>query len=230
MPRKVLLIEPNYRNKYPPLSLMKLATYHRQLGDEVTFYKGSDVDFAISETMRLMLATLEANDNRVSWRGQWDKLVAYLRKGSATILGELTELSANGLVKKMLESYLRNPQWDRVCITTLFTFYWDKTIDAINYYKQFCKDEAQVFVGGIAASVVPDEVERETWIRPIVGLLNKGGELDADDTTIIDNLPLDYSILEEIDYKYPEHDGYYGYMTLYPCRSSGAKLYQGKNW
>ena len=97
-------------------------------------------------------------------------------------------------------------------MTTLFTFYWTKTIDAINYYKQFCKDKSQVFVGGISASVVPDEIEKETGIKPTVGLLDKGGELDDNDI-IIDQLPLDYSILEEIDYTYPEHDGYYAYMT-----------------
>ena len=55
MSRKVLLIEPNYRNKYPPMSLMKLATYHRMLGDEVTFFKGTDKDFAINETMKLLI-------------------------------------------------------------------------------------------------------------------------------------------------------------------------------
>ena len=29
MNRKVLLVEPNYKNKYPPMGLMKLATYYR---------------------------------------------------------------------------------------------------------------------------------------------------------------------------------------------------------
>ncbi len=29
MNRKVLLIEPNYKNKYPPMGLMKIATYYR---------------------------------------------------------------------------------------------------------------------------------------------------------------------------------------------------------
>ena len=32
-------------------------------------------------------------------------------------------------------------------------------------------------------------------------------------TDIIDELPLDYSILEEIDYEYPAHNAYFGYMT-----------------
>jgi hypothetical protein len=37
---KILLIEPNYSNKYPPIGLMKLSTYHKNLGHEVVFYKG----------------------------------------------------------------------------------------------------------------------------------------------------------------------------------------------
>ena len=221
MSRKVLLIEPNYKNKYPPMSLMKLATYHRRLGDEVTFYKGNDVDFAVNETMKLTISTLYNNDRTVNWNAHWNDIALYLRKGSRELLETLYDLSYTPLVKKTLESYrryyhnkmyLKNPQWDRVCVTTLFTFYWAKTVDAINYYKQFCKDSNQVFVGGISASVMPHEMEQETGIKPIIGLLDKGGELDDNDI-IIDKLPLDYSILEEIDYKYPEHDGYYGYMT-----------------
>lgn len=39
MNRKVLLIEPNYKNKYPPMGLMKIATYFRRCGDDVRFFK-----------------------------------------------------------------------------------------------------------------------------------------------------------------------------------------------
>ena len=42
--RRVLLVEPNYKNKYPPLGLMKLATYHRNRGDYVRFFKGEFKD------------------------------------------------------------------------------------------------------------------------------------------------------------------------------------------
>ena len=47
MNRKVLLIEPNYKNKYPPMGLMKLATYYRTVGDDVRFYKGDMRSFAV---------------------------------------------------------------------------------------------------------------------------------------------------------------------------------------
>lgn len=221
MNRKVLLIEPNYRNKYPPLSLMKLATYHRMLGDEVVFYKGTDKDFAVNETMKQLVEVLNNNEPCVNWNALWDEIAEYIIKGGELRLNSLLKYSQYPLVRRTLEGYRRyyinkkyldDPKWDRICITTLFTFYWEQTINAINYYKHFCKDESQVFVGGISASVVPKEMEKETGIKPIVGLLNNGGELD-DNTIIIENLPLDYSILEEIDYVYPEHDGFYGYMT-----------------
>ena len=40
--RKVLLIEPDYANKFPPIGLMKISTYYKNLGNwEVTFYKGN---------------------------------------------------------------------------------------------------------------------------------------------------------------------------------------------
>ena len=39
MSRDVLLVEPGYRNKYPPLGLMKIAAYHLDHGDAVYFYK-----------------------------------------------------------------------------------------------------------------------------------------------------------------------------------------------
>ena len=40
---RVLLVEPGYRNKYPPLGLMKLASYHRDLGHDVLFVKENSV-------------------------------------------------------------------------------------------------------------------------------------------------------------------------------------------
>jgi len=40
-PKRVLLVEPAYKVKYPPLGLMKISTHHKSRGDEVVFHKGT---------------------------------------------------------------------------------------------------------------------------------------------------------------------------------------------
>ena len=45
--RRILLIEPNYKNKFPPIGLMKMATYFRMRGDDVIFFKGELRDFLL---------------------------------------------------------------------------------------------------------------------------------------------------------------------------------------
>lgn len=61
--RNVLLIEPNYKNKYPPIGLMKLATYHKLLGDNVVFYKGELKDFLIKNITKQCINKFEKIDN-----------------------------------------------------------------------------------------------------------------------------------------------------------------------
>ena len=219
--RKILLIEPNYKNKYPPMGLMKIATYHKMLGDHVTFYKGEFKDFILNEIYNELLEKLSSNDSEVTWSDYREVIIEYIKRGYTANYEKLIALSSNVLVEENLKYYrnyylkklyITNPKWDRICITTLFTFYWSKTINTINMFKVLCKNVNEVKVGGIAASLVPDEIEKETGIKPHIGLLDKSGEYDPNNI-IIDHLPLDYSILNEINYTYPENEGYYAYMT-----------------
>lgn len=221
MARRILLIEPNYKNKYPPIGLMKIATYHKMLGDEVRFFKGEFIDFILEQIYEELMEKLTANDDSVEWAEYRADIIQYINKGLSTKYSELTALSKSQLVGENLKYYRRyynkkeysdDPKWDRVYITTLFTFYWEQTINTINLFKQVCKDISEVKVGGVAATLLPDDMEKETGIRPHIGLLDKGGEYD-NNNIIIDHLPLDYSILNEVNYIYPENDGYYAYMT-----------------
>jgi len=154
MRRRILLVEPGYRNKYPPLGLMKIASYHRARGDDVTFVKGKD-------------------------------------------------------------RAIRDQQWDRVYVTTLFSFDWALTVDTIGFYKP--KDGAhprpKLYVGGIAATILRKEFQTETGIKPIAGCLSMPGVLDRGDRRVIDRMVPDYSILGHVEYKYPCSDAYIGYAT-----------------
>ena len=69
--------------------------------------------------------------------------------------------------------YPENRIYDKIAITTLFTFYWDITIDTINFAKQLCKNEKDVLVGGVMASILPNYIQKETNIYPIIWTTNK---------------------------------------------------------
>ena len=215
-------MEPNYKNKYPPIGLMKIATYHRILKDKVTFYKGDMKQFVVNGIVDELVAKLRGIDKTITFENKKPILSKYIKTGNQYLLGELLISSNfNPTIKSWLiyykdyyrkKLYINNPKWDRIYITTLFTFHWKKTIETITFAKNLVKDTKQLKVGGILATVLADEVERETGISTHKGLLNKPGVFDSN-SIVIDELPLDYSILDETDYKYPENNAYYGYMT-----------------
>jgi hypothetical protein len=221
MYRQVLLIEPNYRNKYPPMGLMKIATYFKRHGDNVRFFKGDLLDLATDLICEDLLFRLRALSPDTKWNVYIPALRKYVRNGKNNDIpdtGDFEDDFIRDAVKEArnkfkFKDYFKNPRFDIVGITTLFTFHWGITIDTINFAKQLCKDQERVYVGGVASTILPEEIEHETGIKPTIGILDKPGVYDEGDTMIVDTLPLDYSILEEIDYKYPATAAYFAYMT-----------------
>lgn len=222
--RNILLIEPNYRNKYPPIGLMKISAYHKLLGDKVTFYKGDLKSFVLQQVCLKCVQQLTAIDSAINWKIKLFLIKEFVSKKNDHILNDFDYLNSNNkpLIHNSLtyykEYYLKRKYkgdalFDRVYVTTLFTFYWKITIETINFVKDFVIDPAKdIKVGGIMSSLLPQEVEDATGITPIFGLLDKPKMLD-DNNIIIDDLYLDYSILDEIDYKYPTDSAYFGVMT-----------------
>jgi len=149
---KVLLIEPAYKCKYPPLGLMKISAFHKKRGDEVHFIKG-------------------------------------------------------------INSEHRKVIWDRIYISTLFSFYWDQTINTITYYEFSVKDPQNLFIGGPMATVMASDIEKETGFKPIRGLLNEKGKLQIKGDHLIDGMVPDYDMLSNISYRYFSDDAYYSYTT-----------------
>lgn len=186
--KKILLIEPSYKNKYPPLGLMKLAQYHGPRGkqDRVRFVKGED----------------------------------------PSVFSEA---------------------WDRIYVTTLFSFEFARIARSIDFALKAANGHAdRVFVGGIAASLMHARFEREPrWqgVRFIAGLLTDAPavslqlddyaeELYSDDrsSTPIEDLIPDYSILGQVAYRYPVHDAYFAYASrgcIRTCSFCGVPKLEG---
>lgn len=153
----ILLLEPGYANKYPPIGLMKISYFHKYIhGDYVRFAKGR------------------------------------------------------------LPEAFKDKKWDRVYVTTLFTFEWEKTKEAIEYALSVVKDPYQVYTGGILATLMPNLIaENFPTVKNNTGLLDKKGTLGLEHEECVDRMTLDYGILDDIadQYVYPAHDAYFTYMT-----------------
>ena len=202
MKRKVLLLEPPYKNKYPPMGLMKLATYFRKCGDYVRFFKGNLRDLGLNLLSEEFYSRLDSP----SLATYFSRFREYIKTGKSSLIEAIPDFFnlTNELALQDARKRFRAqdyPKFDIIAVTTLFTFCWKETIDTINGAKDFKAEHGRIIVGGVAASLVPEEIFRETGI------------LDPDNPDIIDSLPQDYSILEEADYKYPSHDAYFAYTT-----------------
>ena len=224
MNRNILLVEPNYKNKFPPVALMKLATYHKNLGDNVVFYKGNIKEFIIDRITDQCINKLYEINDSIFWQAKKDVIFNYIKTRKSSYLEELNlpDMADWIIVENWIryykdyywnKHYLKYPEWDRIMVTTLFTFYFDITVNTINQLKGLVKPDGLFMVGGVLATLQPDELEAATGIKPHKGLLNCPGQLDEGDDQIIDSLPLDYTILDEIEYKYPMSNAYYGYLT-----------------
>ena len=136
--------------------------------------------------------------------------------------------------------------WDRVYVTTLFSFEWKRTSQAIDFAIQAAGNQPErVFVGGIAASLMHDEYIKEPkWagVRFIAGLLDQApaqslklsimddfGSDDIAGQPIEERVP-DYNILDDVNYNYPVHDAYFGYATrgcVRKCHFCGVPKLEG---
>ena len=79
--RNILLIEPNYKNKYPPIGLMKIAMYHRELGDNVTFFKGDLKKFVVDLITKKCIHKLYQIDKTINWNMFYNSIKKYIERG-----------------------------------------------------------------------------------------------------------------------------------------------------
>ena len=231
MNRRILLIEPDYKNKYPPLNLMKISRYFREIcKDDVRFFKGNlkhlaarllTEEFFFKATAKLSLFYSETDIEPTKKFGRYaDDLLNFIQTGKYSCLEDVPDFRGTFWEDKLIELRHRfqrkdYPKFDIICVASLFTFFWQKTIDTVNFAKNFLASSGKLYVGGVAATLVPEAMCAEVGgdVQICKGLLDKSDDFGKEDDVIIDLLPPDYSILEEIDYRYPADNAYFGYTT-----------------
>jgi hypothetical protein len=107
MPNKrILLLEPEYKNKYPPLGLMKIAQYHGPNGkhDRVTFAKGRASDLLMHPWDRIYITTL--------FSFEFQKIAETIDFALAAVQGESQRIFVGGIAASLMHSrFLAEPQW-----------------------------------------------------------------------------------------------------------------------
>ena len=171
MKRNILLVEPGFKTKFPPLGLMKISAYHKKIGDKVRFYKGINQSLAYE-------------------------------------------------------------YWDRIYISTLFTYHWKITIETIRFYKRLARDDSdRIKIGGILSTLMFDEIWKATGLRPIKGILCEPGMLDENEI-IVDYMIPDYELFNDIAHQYSLiDDSFFGYSTRgcpNKCKFCGVRMLEGQ--
>lgn len=75
---------------------------------------------------------------------------------------------------------------------------------------------SSLYVGGIMASLMPKNIVEATGIdrsHILTGLFTDTSVVGDNNDINVDQLPLDYDILEDVNYKYPAGDNYFAYTT-----------------
>ena len=145
-------------------------------------------------------------DNSINWKLRSDKIANYIRYRRNADLEKIAieDSSYSVLIYPWVEyyknfyhkkEYVKNPKWDWVGVTTLFTFYWDITIETILFAKTMVKDIKNLMVGGVLASIQAKEIEEATGIKPHCGTLHTPyKDIDSDNPYIIDGIPAKLSV------------------------------------
>jgi hypothetical protein len=184
---RVLLVEPQYRRLGLREELEAVDTPTEQNGRS---RKPADYSLWYPPLGLMKLARFHKD------RGDEVKFIS----GCDAIMASLPDLFSSGA------------RWDRVYIATLFTFNWDTIVRTISFYKQAVGGTVQnIFVGGIMASLMPQDLFEETGIYPITGILNSPFQIRLRGNEIIDQMVPDYEILDP--HKYAINETYYAYTS-----------------
>lgn len=97
--RNILLVEPDYHSKFPPLGLLKIAAYHKERRDSVTFVRGRDEAMRSLHWHRLYVASL------FTW--ELPRTIQTI-KYYAPSVDSTDQIIVGGVAATLLPDYIRN--------------------------------------------------------------------------------------------------------------------------
>ena len=102
--RRILLVEPNYKNKYPPMGLFQ-NDKNVFFGDDVTFFKGNLKDLVLNNIYEALLKQLYANDNSIFWEEYKPQICQFIQRGTQEVLEEIPLVRENIIIFELLKYY-----------------------------------------------------------------------------------------------------------------------------
>lgn len=97
--RNILLVEPDYHSKFPPLGLLKIAAYHKERRDSVTFVRGRDEAIRSLHWHRVYVASL------FTW--ELPRTVQTIKYYAASV-DSTDRIIVGGVGATLLPHYIRN--------------------------------------------------------------------------------------------------------------------------
>ena len=134
MNRKVLLIEPNYKNKYPPMGLMKLATYYRMVGDDVRFYKGDMRSLAVELICDDLINHLSIILPEIFWKNYYPTLFEFIKLGKYAIL-EADPIFEDEIVLDAVKEYRKKYFQSFFTVSSYIRYLFSLFAIIINFFK-----------------------------------------------------------------------------------------------
>ena len=163
--KNILLIEPGYKNKYPPLGLMKIAAYHGPYGkkDNVKFIKGdSDRSVLSINWDRIYVTTL--------FSFEWKEISRSVDSAVAIARGDTTKIFVGGIAASLMhEKFVSEPRWRGVrFISGLLSGSPSESLQLDDFAEELYSDD---FNGTPIEDLVPDysilEQIKEQYTYPV---------------------------------------------------------------
>ncbi len=113
-----------------------------------------------------------------------------------------------------LNKEAQNKRWDKIYISSLFTFELPRTVKTVRFYRTAVESPStDIIVGGVGATLMPEYLSINAECKVLAGPLCNPNMLGFDEPPIASFAP-DYDLLKTIEKRYVPEDAYFTRVTV----------------